>query len=166
MALWGFFKTHFFPCHVIISYMHMFLPIKDVRHTVSLHTGTECLWLRRGWSSRNGREQWAAITCLYFPNCPLPHKVQHFWECSSFHFSVIYYTDSAAWADKSPLQKAGSNLICSPCSLAIYMTSSLSLGKYPDILAQLFWQQQFLPYGVHMSPEKISFPSYPPVAGA
>lgn len=143
----------------------MFLLIKDVRPMVSLHPGTQYLWLRRPWLCRNVSMMWAAITYLYFPNCPLQHKVQHFWECSSFHFSVIYCAGSTAWADKSPLQKAGSNPIRSPSSVAIYMTSSLSLGKYPDILVQLFWQQQFLPYGVHMSPEKISFLGFPPVAG-
>lgn len=81
---------------------------------VSLHVGAQCLWPRgRGWV-----EIWECseqpLLISYFPNCPLQHKVQHLWECSSFHFSVIYYADSVAWADKSPLQKAGSNSICSP----------------------------------------------------
>lgn len=121
--------------------------------------------LRRPWLDRNVSLMWVAITYLYFPNCRLQHKVQHFWECSSFQFSVLYCASSAAWADKSLLQKAGSNPICSPCSVAIYMTSALSLGKYPDILAQLFWQQQLLPYGLHMSPEKISFLGFLLVVG-
>ena len=153
----------FSPCRIVISYVHMFLPIKDIRPLVSLHAGTLCLWWGgHGWV---GMRECFIITYLLFPDCPLQYKVQHFWECSSFPFSVIYCAGSAAWADKSPLRKAGSNPICSPCSVAIYMTSSLSLGKYPDILAQLFWQQQFLPYGVHMSPEKISFLSFLPLAG-
>lgn len=47
-------KIHFFfsnfPCRIVISCVHMFLPIKDIRPTVSLHAGTLCLWRGgRGW---------------------------------------------------------------------------------------------------------------------
>lgn len=81
------------------------------------------------------------------------------------HFLLVLFTMPVLLPGLTNCPPKGSNSICSPCSVAVYMTSSLSLGKYPDILAQLFWQQQFLPYGVHVLPEKISFRSFVLVAG-
>lgn len=76
------------------------------------------------------------------------------------HFLLVLFTMPVLLPRLTNCPPKGSNSVCSPCSVAVYMTSSLSLGKYPDILAQLFWQQQFLPYGVHVLPEKISFRSF------
>lgn len=167
MALYIFFssKTHFF---FLLAILLLAICVFSSPPTMSdpwsiitlVYSG--CDWRCHGWvEMQECNRQLLLISISINAHYNIKYRISE----NVAHFFLVLFTMPVLLPGLTNCPPKGSNPISSPCSVAVYMTSSLSLGKYPGILAQLFWQQQFLPYGVHVLPEKISFRSFVLVAG-
>ena len=64
------------PCIIVISYVHMFLRIKDIRPMVSLHAGTLCLWRGgHGWVERECRGPLLLISFSLTAHCSMKYGI-------------------------------------------------------------------------------------------